>query len=647
MDAGFRRKVSKCSRAGFLPVCSLENLVRGQKSRLFFPAVGLQWNKVPGVDASALVFQFYDSHKTVTGEDVSDDKNILVVAKSRKEVEPLVTSITDSGCIDYTESAAVAVSRLFNRDYHGVYIHGDMTREVIREQLNSNIHSLMDNLPVGVALLNDKCNIFWSNRQFNAIAQKKPARGEAFYSVLDKPKVSGPIYSPFAVARTSKEPVVTRLGNLKGHDYQFRVVPLLNRHNDVHGFIVMLDDISELTKINHQLEALHDAVGGLVDLAPGELFEMSVDDRIELLKLNILKFIDEILKVDVLEIRLLNTKTQELVPLLSVGMSPEAEKRQLFASATGNGVTGFVAKLGKSYSIDDTRDDPIFIPGAKDAKSSITVPLKFHDQVIGTLNVESPIPRAFTELDQLLIEVFARDVAVAIHTLELLTAEKVGTATASVEAIHSEVALPIDQILADATSLYERYIGLEITPELKEKFERILKNARRIKTVIHRVGATLTPGQAHPKPPGQSRPLLHQKRILVVDDDDNVRHSAHLLLANYGCIVETATNGELALLLAKNSKYDVIIGAIKLPDMNGYDFMLRLIDLLGLDPPPYIMMVGFGYDSNHTLVKANQRGLRGVLFKPFRLDQLLNTVEQVLQPLPTLAPSGQGLVARG
>ena len=568
---------------------------------------------------------------------MSDEKKILIVAKSQNEVEQIVKPVVAPENIDYTDSVAVAISRLFNHDYFGVYVHGDMARDMVREQIDSSIHSLIDNLPVGVALLNDKYNIYWSNRHFNAIAQKKPAHGEAFYTVLDKPKVSGPIYPPFSVARTTKEPVVTRLANLKGRDYQFHVVPLLNRQNDVHGFIAVLDDISELTKINHQLEVLHDAVGRLVDLTPSELFEMSVDDRIELLKLNIVKFIEEILKVDVLEIRLLNPVTQELLSLLSVGMSPEAEKRQLFARATGNGVTGFVAKLGKSYYIDDTRDDPIFIPGAKDSKSSITVPLKIHDQVIGTLNVESPIPRAFTELDQLLIEVFARDVAVAIHTLELLTAEKAGSTAASVEAIHSEVALPIDQILADVTSLYERYIGLEITSDLKEKFERILKNARRIKTVIHKVGATLTPSQAHPTPPGQSRPLLNQKRILVVDDDDDVRQSAHLLLANYGCIVETVTNGELALMLARNAKYDVYIGAIKLPDMNGYDFMLRLIDLLGIDPPPYIMMVGFGYDSNHTRVKANQRGLRGVLFKPFRLDQLLNTVEQVLQPLPQSA----------
>ena len=561
-----------------------------------------------------------------------EEKKVLVVSKSQGEAAQIVQPVVGEGIFEYVDSPEAAISRLCNHDFLGVYLHGDMIGELFRQQITNDIYSLADNLPVGVALLNDKQCMIWSNRRFHAIAQKEPEQGEFLYKVLDKPNVSGPVYPPFAVARSSKEPVVTRLENLKGRDYQFHVVPLLNVHNEIYGFLAVLEDISELTKINRQLQALHNAVGGLVDLAPNELFEMSVDDRIELLKSNILKFIDEILNVDVIEIRLLNPDTQELVPLLSVGMSPEAETRQLFAEASGHGVTGFVAKLGKSYSIDDTRDDPIYIPGARDAKCSITVPLKFHDQVIGTLNVESPIPRAFTEMDQLLIEVFSRDVAVAIHTLDLLAAEKIGTAAASVEAIHSEVALPIDQILADAISLYERYIGLEITPELKEKFERILNNARRIKTVIHHVGAKLTPGQAHPTPPGQSRPLLNQKRILVVDDDDDVRRSAHQLLVNYGCVVETATHGELALMLAKNGNYDLFIGAIKLPDMNGYDFMLRLIDLLGIDPPPYIMMVDFDYDSSHTRVKANQRGLRAALFKPFRLDQLLNTVERVLQP---------------
>jgi ActR/RegA family two-component response regulator len=39
-----------------------------------------------------------------------------------------------------------------------------------------------------------------------------------------------------------------------------------------------------------------------------------------------------------------------------------------------------------------------------------------------------------------------------------------------------------------------------------------------------------------------------------------------------------------------------------------------------------ILMTSYGYDPSHTLVKARQDGLRHVLFKPFRVDQLLNAL---------------------
>ena len=39
---------------------------------------------------------------------------------------------------------------------------------------------------------------------------------------------------------------------------------------------------------------------------------------------------------------------------------------------------------------------------------------------------------------------------------------------------------------------------------------------------------------------------------------------------------------------------------------------------------------GFGYDPGHSIVKARQAGLQAVLYKPFRLDQLLDTVETVM-----------------
>jgi len=121
----------------------------------------------------------------------------------------------------------------------------------------------------------------------------------------------------------------------------------------------------------------------------------------------------------------------------------------------------------------------------------------------------------------------------------------------------------------------------------------------------------------------------------VADADETVRSAAHDLLERYGCVVETAHDGAEAISMARHasganalgSPYDAILSDIRLPDLSGYELLTKLKDHLG--PPPLILMTGFGYDPGHVIVKARQAGLKAVLFKPFRLDQLLETVEQV------------------
>jgi CheY-like chemotaxis protein len=219
-----------------------------------------------------------------------------------------------------------------------------------------------------------------------------------------------------------------------------------------------------------------------------------------------------------------------------------------------------------------------------------------------------------------------------------LVAEKATTAAASVEAIHTAVALPIDDILNDAVNVMEHYIGHG--PEVVERLERILRNARDIKQVIQKVGQKMTPGEATPA--GKQldrRPLLLGRRVLVADADDTVRSAAHALLERYGCVVETAHDGRETVFMVRNisalGRYDVVIADIRLPDMNGYELMVKMSECR--DAPPLVLMTGFGYDPGHSIVKARQAGLKEVLYKPFRLDQLLQTVERVIgahQPQP-------------
>ena len=143
----------------------------------------------------------------------------------------------------------------------------------------------------------------------------------------------------------------------------------------------------------------------------------------------------------------------------------------------------------------------------------------------------------------------------------------------------------------------------------------------------------MAPSQALPQGTmGPDRPRMRGRQVLVVDADEAVRTAAHQLLERYGCVVETAHDGAEAVCMVRNMSkthpYDVIISDVRLPDMTGYDVMMKLGELI--DPVPLVLMSGFGWDPGHSIVKARQAGLKAVLYKPFRLDQLLDTVERFL-----------------
>ena len=220
--------------------------------------------------------------------------------------------------------------------------------------------------------------------------------------------------------------------------------------------------------------------------------------------------------------------------------------------------------------------------------------------------------------------------AVALNTLELLVAQKANAAQRSVEAIHSAVALPVDEILNDAVNVIERYIGHD--PEVVERLQDILRHARNIKQVIQQIGQTMAPAEAVPATAQiEKRPKLANRRVLVVDADESIRNDAHQRLDRYGCEVETAHEGREALLMVRHRMaFDVIIADIRLPDMTGYELLLKLMELM--DRVPLILMSSFGWDPGHSIVNARRAGLhpRAILYKPFRLEQLLETVETIL-----------------
>ena len=554
-----------------------------------------------------------------------------IICVGRPQSLPADVSPDDLIVVD---TSVAVVDELNEPDVAGVWIGRDELPQLSELRGVSQSGLMLRDMPEGVALLDADIRVLWANRQLLEWADRDagvPA-GISFYQLLANPEIMGPDFCPFHTALATGEQSSSTLVSEDNRYFQVHAAPILQPDHS-RQLIVTVGDITEEILQQQKLAAIHQAGRELADLRPSEIFMMEVDERIDLLKENIRHYLSDLLNFEVIEIRLLEHATGNLVPLLSVGIDQDAADRQLYAHPQGNGITGYVAASGMSYVCQDVVNDPLFIPGVASSRSSLTVPLILHDQVLGTINVESPEPAAFGDSDLQFLEIFARDVAFALNTLELLVAQKANTAQQSCDAIHSAVAMPVDEILNDAVNVMEDYIGH--SPEVVDRIRRILHNARDIKQTIQQIGQKMTPLEAVPAGvQTQQHATLRGKRILVVDADEKVREDAHELLERYGCIVETAHKGDEAVLMVRGSGgasgYDVIISDIRLPDYSGYQLMLRLGEIM--DRVPMVLMTGFGYDPGHSIVKARQNGLhpKCVLFKPFRLDQLIDVVKTIL-----------------
>lgn len=491
--------------------------------------------------------------------------------------------------------------------------------------------AIVEGLDDGVAVIDAGRRVVWGNARFRE-RFGDAALGRPIGELLGG-SLNATTLEDLLTRSTGSAPPPLRFPCGDERWFDLRVTPVASDHT---RFVLQFHDVTDEERRRQKLAALHHAGRALNNLETEQLADMSPAERIEVLKHNIRQFIHQLLQYDVIDIRLLDRRTGRLTPLLSEGITPEAGARTLYAKETGNGVTGYVAATGRSYLCTDTANDPRYIEGAVGAKSSLTVPLLLGDEVIGTLNVESPRPDAFTENDLQFTETFSREIAHALHTLELLEREKSTTAQASLEAVAREVAMPADEILNTATRLLHKTPADQ--PEDAELLRRIIASVRTIKTAVRSVGAKLeVPLPSSPRDAALTE-KLNGRRVLVVDCDERIRRSAHALLGKYGCQVETARSGREAVEMADAGHYDAFLLDIRLPDGSAYECYRNIRDRQPNATP--VMMTCFGYDSAHSIVKARQDGLRAVLFKPFRPDQVLDVLTNPPPPPPPNSVSG-------
>jgi UDP-3-O-[3-hydroxymyristoyl] N-acetylglucosamine deacetylase len=116
------------------------------------------------------------------------------------------------------------------------------------------------------------------------------------------------------------------------------------------------------------------------------------------------------------------------------------------------------------------------------------------------------------------------------------------------------------------------------------------------------------------------------RRILVVDDEDEIRQSLRGVLSDEGFAVEEAGDGRRALEMVRAARPDLVVLDVWLPEIDGIA-LLEQIKALHPDLPVVIIC---GHANIEAAVRATRLGASDFIEKPFSIEALLGSIERAL-----------------
>jgi len=125
------------------------------------------------------------------------------------------------------------------------------------------------------------------------------------------------------------------------------------------------------------------------------------------------------------------------------------------------------------------------------------------------------------------------------------------------------------------------------------------------------------------------------KRILVAEDQDDLRSIIGLSLGSEGYEVATARDGLEALEIARRRPPDIVVTNLDMPRLDGLELIRRLRADLHLHNVPVIILSGTGHQHAEAIIRA---GAYEFLCKPFDLALLAECVKLALNEAATSSP---------
>ncbi|HYK64069.1 MAG TPA: PAS domain S-box protein [Patescibacteria group bacterium] len=247
---------------------------------------------------------------------------------------------------------------------------------------------------------------------------------------------------------------------------------------------------------------------------------------------------------------------------------------------------------------------------------------------------------------------FARDIRRLRHAQQLATAGEIAVSLAHeinnpLESITNNLEL-LSQCMNTYLSESEKIVENERLDSIRGSIERVQAIVRRLDEMTRKgeystrdylAGkrmADLAPREdvrVHTRPheaPRADQSSLEGMSVLVLDDDTAVVNSMADLLRAEKCVVYCANRPSAAFGILRNVKLDAVISDVVMPEMDGYDFYMKVKE--EMPKLPVVLMTAYYYDKDHILKRSRLKGLEGALFKkpvnPGKLRTMLLQLRQ-------------------
>jgi CheY-like chemotaxis protein len=599
-----------------------------------------------------------DPHRPVA---TSEKPKLLVLRSPTVDERAVAEALSDA--FDVVEaSPEEAMSALAREDPRAVLAGAGDFLPLERELLEHQSNILLNAIGEGVCLADRTGGIVWANdrfRSFEAILHRRLAdvvstAAAYFDSLLNRRRRKAEETGDVDAAETHHGFLPPKRYNLalrKTQRYFDCIVtpvfpPAMPGGEPpvrVNRLAVVIRDVTSRERVQRRINALDRAGRELIHIEPDVVRTMNAADRLAELEKRVARIAHDLLSFDHFSVRLLDEKTLELKMVMAVGLPREAVDIQLYAETEGQGISGYVASTGNSYSCPDASADDRYVFGMEHSGSSLTVAIRLFDKIIGVLNVESEEVAAFSEQDRQFAEIFASYLAMSFHILNLLVVERSTTREDTTGTIQGELAASLNDLTIDIETLKERASDNEqVAPAVEQLLKDVADIRRKMKRVASGPQTLLGVDEAMA---GETRdPVLRARRILVVDNEPTMLETIRDILKARGSRVASAKDGATAIRLLEQWRlthdqteaFDLVISDINLGDATGYDVFAAAKHV---NPDlPVILMTGFGYDPHHSIVRASQEGLQSVLFKPFQAQSLIDESRKAIDPDASEAP---------